>query len=139
MKAKRLAFAQQWQNTDWSHVVFVDEKSFCLDVVLNAHNDIVYPKFEGRIQIDMLTEVKRSFKLTRYALGYVAEYFLGMNKVDISYKSLFRIKNLVDSVDWETMTIIPRYQTKFIDNLKLHNVRKLNLYLNGEDVSSLIA
>ena len=42
MKAKRLEFAQHWHNTDWSHAVFVDEKSFCLDAVLNAHNDIVW-------------------------------------------------------------------------------------------------
>ena len=92
-------------------------------------NSIVYPQTEGRIHHDILTEVKRDFKLTRYTLGSVAKEFLGEDKVDTGYKSLFRIKNMIDSVDWdgEELTDVDTFDR----NLKLHNMRRFMLYKSG--------
>jgi DNA polymerase elongation subunit (family B) len=94
-----------------------------------ATNTITYPQWEGRIHHDMMTEVKRNFKLIRYSLGYVAEKFLGSTKVDISYKSLFRLKNLSDSIDWDKRVVKKTCDKKFIDNLRRHNVVKARDYI----------
>jgi DNA polymerase elongation subunit (family B) len=66
-----------------------------------SRNEITYPAMEGIIFHDMMTQVRRDEQLVRYSLGFVAQHFLGRGKVDISYKSLFRVKNMVDSIEWD--------------------------------------
>lgn len=46
-------------------------------------------EMEGRVQIDLMKLVQKDYKLETYKLDAVAEYFLKMNKVDLSPKELF--------------------------------------------------
>jgi DNA polymerase elongation subunit (family B) len=46
-------------------------------------------EMEGRIQFDIMKVVQRDYKLDMYKLDFVAEHFLGSNKVDLGPKELF--------------------------------------------------
>uniref|UniRef100_A0A6C0LZ52 DNA-directed DNA polymerase n=1 Tax=viral metagenome TaxID=1070528 RepID=A0A6C0LZ52_9ZZZZ len=45
----------------------------------------------GRINIDMMIEVERSYKLDKYSLNFVANHFLGEQKEDVSPLQLFKL------------------------------------------------
>lgn len=48
-----------------------------------------YFECHGRTNVDVMLEVTRNYKLPKYSLNHVAEYFLGENKVGISARQLF--------------------------------------------------
>lgn len=50
-----------------------------------------YPNCHGRVNVDVLLEVERNFKMPHYNLNYVSEYFLGEKKDDITPRQLFML------------------------------------------------
>ena len=57
-----------------------------------AYGDSDYEMVDtlGRFQIDLLVIMKREYKLRKYSLNFVAEHFLGDQKVDMPYKEMFK-------------------------------------------------
>ena len=51
-------------------------------------------EMDGRISIDLLPLVRRDYKLPVYKLDYVAKYFLGKGKYDVTAKQMFEIYEL---------------------------------------------
>jgi len=51
---------------------------------------------EGRLNIDVLTEVQRNYRLTLYNLNFVADHFLKEQKDPISARQLFMLYDLTD-------------------------------------------
>lgn len=66
----------------------------------SAYQNIIinYPEIHGRVYIDMLTVIKREYKLPRYKLDAVAKKFLGEGKHDVPAKEMFEIYDLEDPV-----------------------------------------
>lgn len=54
-------------------------------------NNINYPVTAGRIYIDMITPVKRNFKLGSYTLNRVSKRFLNKEKLDMGAEEMFCI------------------------------------------------
>ena len=52
----------------------------------------------GRTNVDVLLEIERNYKLPKYSLDTVSEYFLKENKVDLSAKQLFMLYKLNDEL-----------------------------------------
>ena len=48
----------------------------------------------GRSNVDVLIEVERNYKLIKYSLDYVSEYFLGLHKEDVTPRQLFMLYQL---------------------------------------------
>jgi DNA polymerase elongation subunit (family B) len=55
-----------------------------------------YPDYVGRINLDMIIEIKRNYKLNTYGMGVVAEHFLGETKDPITPYHMFVITNFID-------------------------------------------
>lgn len=62
-------------------------------------NVISFLKMPGRISIDMLPIVKRDYKLDKYSLNFVAEYFLKQSKHNVSAADMFKIYELCQELD----------------------------------------
>ncbi len=54
-------------------------------------NSITFIEMDGRIPIDLLPNVKRLFKLRKYSLDFVSNFFLGRGKHDMTAKKMFEI------------------------------------------------
>jgi len=62
----------------------------------NAYGEQEFKFFDcrGRTNVDVLLEIERNYKLPKYSLDTVSEYFLKENKVDITPKQLFMLYQL---------------------------------------------
>lgn len=58
------------------------------------NQDFSILEMSGRICIDLLPLVKRDYKLPLYKLDYVAKYFLGKGKYDVTAQQMFEIYEL---------------------------------------------
>jgi DNA polymerase elongation subunit (family B) len=58
------------------------------------NQDFSILEMSGRICIDLLPLVKRDYKLPLYKLDYVAKYFLGKGKYDVTPQQMFEIYEL---------------------------------------------
>ena len=82
-----------------------------------GYNKINYPITSGRISLDVLTIVKRNFKLSKYDLNTVSRKFLHAAKLDMSAPEMFRIfARLRDAITkclpfWYRMQSDPQLQT----------------------------
>lgn len=73
-------------------------------------NSINYPDIDGRIHFDMMTHVKREFKLPRYKLDIVAKKFLKEGKDDMPVEEMFRIYDIQDVREKaREMSIVGKY------------------------------
>lgn len=61
-----------------------------------GNNEMCVLEMDGRISIDMLPIVRRSFKLEKYSMEYVAKYFLGRGKHPITPKMMFKVYEMKD-------------------------------------------
>lgn len=57
-----------------------------------------YLECHGRTNVDVLIEVERNFKLPKYSLDSVSEYFLKKQKDDVSPRGLFMLYQLTNEV-----------------------------------------
>lgn len=57
-----------------------------------------YPNCHGRTNVDIILEVERNFKLPKYSLNYVSEYFLGEQKDDVTPRQLFMSYQATDEI-----------------------------------------
>jgi DNA polymerase elongation subunit (family B) len=62
-----------------------------------GHNSINNLVMEGRISIDMLPIVRRDYKLDKYNLDFVCNYFIKKGKHDVKAKEMFEIYELLES------------------------------------------
>lgn len=53
-----------------------------------------YPDDSGRVNVDVLLEIERNFKLPHYSLNIVSEFFLGDTKEDVSPRQIFMVVDL---------------------------------------------
>lgn len=83
----------------------------------------------GRISIDMLTVIRRDYKLSKYDLNTVGNYFLGKGKHDVKAKDMF--------IAYEQLT---KYQKKFdnyqkdIDNIRNGKYDEVKTKLFNEEL-----
>jgi DNA polymerase delta subunit 1 len=57
---------------------------------LGTH-DWVLLRTPGRLQLDLLVQIRRDHKLDRYSLNEVARHFIGEEKIDLSPKEMFKL------------------------------------------------
>ncbi len=57
-----------------------------------------YPNCHGRINVDVLLEIERNYRLPKYSLDAVSEFFLGKNKDDITPRQLFMLYQITDEL-----------------------------------------
>lgn len=55
-----------------------------------GHNEFHYWDIAGTFLLDGMVIVKRDYKLQSYALGAVGQHFIGLSKLDLSPKEIFR-------------------------------------------------
>jgi DNA polymerase delta subunit 1 len=97
-------------------------------------------EMEGRIQIDLLPNVKRLFKMRNYTLDFVSKSLLGKGKHPISAKMMFIayenffLKKSMNSV--EEMTKVVSYCIED-SNLVLEIFEKINLWYHLTELSSV--
>ena len=48
---------------------------------------------EGRVMVDMMQHILRDFKLRSYSLNSVSYHFLGQQKEDVSYSTMYKLQN----------------------------------------------
>jgi len=86
----------------------------------SAYGEQKFSYFEchGRTNVDVLLEVERNFRLPKYTLDTVSEYFLSKKKDDVSPRGLFMLFQL-------TKEILPQVYNKNINirDLLLHRKR----------------
>jgi DNA polymerase elongation subunit (family B) len=56
-----------------------------------GHNSTEHVNFPGRISVDLLPVIRRDYKMPKYDLNTVGNYFLGRGKHDVSPQEMFRI------------------------------------------------
>ena len=88
-------------------------------------NDYKMVKTPGIFQLDLLVQVKRDHKLSKYSLNAVSEHFLNEYKVDLSPKEMFK-KFEMGSADRK---IIGVYCVQDV-NLPLRLINKLGTFTN---------
>lgn len=73
----------------------MEEKSLMVNTTWSSgaygQNDFSDLKMAGRINVDLLPIIKRDYKLLKYSLDYVSNYFLGTSKHNITAKDMFWI------------------------------------------------
>lgn len=57
-----------------------------------------YVNSHGRTNVDVLNEVERNYKLPKYSLNYVSEFFLGDKKDDVSPTQLFMLYQITEEM-----------------------------------------
>ena len=55
----------------------------------------MWPDCPGRVSIDIYPVIERDYKLLKYTLNYVSEYFLGQSKHDVSAAYMFETYDLL--------------------------------------------
>ena len=85
-----------------------------------AYGKQVFKYFDchGRIDIDVLLEIGRNFKLPKYSLNAVSEYFLKDKKDDITPRQLFMLFKI-------TKNILPIVQGKKIYPKQLERIKRI--------------
>jgi DNA polymerase elongation subunit (family B) len=73
----------QIQNPNWTSSAY-GEQNFS------------YPDPVGRLNVDVMIEVERNYKLLHYNLNFVADYFLKEQKDPISYRQIFMLYDLTE-------------------------------------------
>jgi DNA polymerase delta subunit 1 len=56
-------------------------------------NEMSYMDLVGRINLDLLKVVQRDYKFKVYKLDFVANYFLGVGKDDVTPQEIFKLQN----------------------------------------------
>jgi len=104
---------------DWGYLIArakllnIDDRFYKLSRLINRHADertikwgssacgeqlFYYLECHGRVNVDVLIEVERNFRLPKYSLDTVSEYFLGKRKDDVSARGLFMLYRLTDEI-----------------------------------------
>jgi DNA polymerase elongation subunit (family B)/intein/homing endonuclease len=60
--------------------------------------DFRYFDCHGRLQMDVLIEIERNFKLPKYSLDYVAGVFLNSGKEDVSPRQIFMLYQITEEL-----------------------------------------
>lgn len=79
--------------------------------------ELVYPNCHGRINVDVLIEIQRNYKLPKYTLDYVSEHFLKEKKDDITARQMFII--------WRCVREIKTYLRTCEESLSIKETRIL--------------
>lgn len=114
-------------------------------------------EMEGRLNIDMLPIVKRDYRLDKYSLEFVSQYFLGKGKLDVNPVDMFRayerqafiIKNAKQFLlehtgervkNWDILEKLEHYKTSEKDECILANIEKIKTrYLHAlEEVTNIV-
>ena len=69
-------------------------------------------EMNGRISIDLLPLVRRDYKLPLYKLDYVAKYFLGRGKYDVTAKQMFEAYELQNCLT-NKLEVVPKSFFKY--------------------------
>ena len=92
------------KEANWSSAAYGEQK-FC------------YPDAHGRTNVDVLLEVERNYKLNKYSLNRVSEYFLKECKDDITPVELFMLYQITDE-------ILPRIKGGIVTGDFLKEIKK---------------
>ncbi len=80
--------------------------------------NIIYDlKMDGRINIDLLPIIRRDYKLLKYTLDFVANYFLGTNKHDITAPDMFWIYEQLKESERDFKTLRTPETTPELDEI----------------------
>lgn len=89
-----------------------------------GHNEFNYWDIAGTFLLDGYVIIKRDYKLQSYGLGAVGEHFIGLSKIDLSPKEIFR-----ESVAGPTgLARVTVYCGRDVD-VPMRIVRKLNCFV----------
>jgi len=80
----------------------------------SAYGDQVFQYFDchGRVNVDVLLEVERNYKLPKYSLDKVSEYFLKKHKEDVTPRELFMLYQLTNELLEPSKKIDPEIFSK---------------------------
>lgn len=76
-----------------------------------------YLEVPGRMNLDVLCEVERNFKLPKYSLDFVAETYLGEHKEDVTPRQLFMLYDL-------TAELLPQLKERKLKIVELTRLKK---------------
>lgn len=105
--AKQMALMGRLEGTP------AEVKEFRWNSSAYGDQNINYYNLHGRLNIDILLEVERSYRLPKYSLNYVANKFLGKGKDPVTPRQMFMIVKLSQIVQRlnETNHFIPSKET----------------------------
>nr|QBK86590.1 MAG: DNA polymerase elongation subunit family B [Marseillevirus LCMAC102] len=63
-----------------------------------GEQEFKYPNCHGRVNVDVLLEIERNYRLPKYSLDAVSEFFLGKHKDDITPRQLFMLYQITDEL-----------------------------------------
>lgn len=87
---KNLLEKNKLNDEEFSKIEKIVFKNKSLESAALGQNFLYYIETEGRVQIDLYKLVQRDYKLDTYKLDFVAETFMGLNKIDLSPQQLFK-------------------------------------------------
>lgn len=99
---------EEWKNVGRTIIDRCEIKDISWSSSAYGAQDLHYLKAPGRITIDMLTYIKRDYKLSMYTLNAVSSYFLGEQKVDLTAREMFALhkkyidnKHLIEDLEYD--------------------------------------
>jgi DNA polymerase elongation subunit (family B) len=110
-----------------------------------GYNKLNILKMEGRISVDLLPLIKRDYKLDKYDLGFVSNFFLGRTKHDVKASEMFEIYENLKSAKTpeeyekakERMTKVTKYCIQDSE-LVVDLIDKLNTWISLVEMSNVV-
>lgn len=106
---------EKWKNVGRTIINRCEIKDISWSSSAYGSQDLHYLKAPGRITIDMLTYIKRDYKLALYTLNAVSSFFLGEQKVDLTAREMFALHKKY--IDHKHLIEDLEYDENFEDNL----------------------
>ena len=94
----------------------------------------------GRLNIDILSILKRDYKLDRYSLEFVSQYFLGKGKHDVSAMDMFKAYRALQNREEgsvEEMTRVAKYCVQD-SALCIDIMEKLSTWISLTEMSTIV-
>lgn len=104
-----------------------------------GNNQITYPEMDGRVLFDLLPNIKKQYKLKVYKLDYVANYFLGVGKNDMTAKEMFRTYDAVKQKKKGGLKRMKRViEYCIVDSLRPYQIfNKIGLWRDWKELSNV--
>jgi len=118
VRAKKFGFFPKFMNMSRIIGEKAEEKEGRWSSAAYGQQLFLYPDDRGRVNVDVLCEIERNYKLPTYSLNAVAEYFLKDTKDDVSPRQIFMMVEL-------NQTILPVVEGKLVSTKKLKKIKRL--------------
>lgn len=135
-----MKYGLKWPNCSFleNHQPIKHEKLWKSSAYQTVH--ILYPTFDGIVNIDTLKYVRRDYKLPSYRLDVVARYFLGRGKNPVTAKQMFKafgwLTQITNKFTDEEIELVKKYVlgNKYIKKMMEEHSKLTNILTEAQFV-----